>query len=242
MMLRAATKFRPERKAFQVAQTAGFQCAELWLDPALLADSKRIGGMAREFSFLCVLHFPNRTDLGEESLDQAVRLYRNVQCHAMVIHQPQFDLYANSLLALDSSINLAIENHVLEPAEFDEWVERSPGLTLDVEHLWKFTLQDSSLDELITQVELLVSNHGDRLYHVHLPGYLPGEAEHRPLHHSPQMASEVLNVLAEYSFEGLVVSEANEEFQNPADLQRDLLFFESWSEGYASARSGSGAA
>jgi hypothetical protein len=57
-MLRFATKFAPERAAFQVAASAGFRFAELWLDARCLADWRAVAELAREYPLQYALHFP----------------------------------------------------------------------------------------------------------------------------------------------------------------------------------------
>src|SRR6202011_3008068 len=114
-----------------------------------------------------------------------------------------FDKYQQALLALEPGIRLAVENHHLNPADFTAWAERNPGLTLDVEHLWKFTLEDVPLSRLLEEVRTFLKRFGDKLRHVHLPGYWPGLAEHRPMYCAREMVLPVLSLLAEARFEGL---------------------------------------
>jgi hypothetical protein len=199
-MLKFATKFLPCAEAFETAFRAGFRDAEFWLDASVLRGWQSVAAMSRQYSFHYALHFPNRGSLPAETLEQAVMLYRELDCEAMVIHQPMFDKHAARLLALEPALDLAIENHDLAQTEFDHWAERSPGLTLDVEHLWKYTLEDCSLNELLTVVQRFLAKHGHKLHHVHLPGYQVGCEEHRPIHHSPQMAAGVLSLLADFGF------------------------------------------
>jgi hypothetical protein len=139
-----------------------------------------------------------------------------------------FDKYGEQLLGLDPTLALAVENHRLDAASLHDWARRSPGLTLDVEHLWKFTLEDGSFDELVDVLDGFLLRHVDKLQHVHLPGYWAGGAEHRPMHHEPQMVVPVLSLLADYGFRNLIVSEANEDYQTLDDLSRDVRLYESW--------------
>ena len=75
----------------------------------------------------------------------------------------------------------------------------------------------------------------DKLRHVHLPGYLPGFPEHRPMYCARDMVFGVLALLAEFRFEGLIVSEVNAEYQNPNDLRMDVLLFETWRDQHEAA-------
>ncbi len=227
-MLKLATKLAPVSAALETAFRAGFRHAELYLDAAILLDWQ--GSLARALHYpnSYALHFPNRAELPAEALRGCVELYRGLHCRSLVIHQPLFDRYAAELLRLAPELRLAIENHVLTPAQFAEWAERSPGLTLDVEHYWKYTLRDAPLSQMLEQVRLFLERHGDKLRHIHLPGYWPGCREHRPMYCAREMVFGIWSLLAEARFEGLVVSEVGTEFQNVAELQMDTLLFEAW--------------
>jgi hypothetical protein len=227
-MLRLATKFVPERHAFEMAYRAGFRFAEIWLGPSVLADHANLVKLARDYPNGYVLHFPNRLDLTQPMLAQAVDLYLSLDCRCMVIHQPMHDKYRDELLRLEPSLRLAVENHKLTPEGFTEWAERNSGLTLDVEHVWKFTMRDAPLPRLVDWVQAFLARYGDKLLHVHLPGYWPGLDEHRPMYCAREMIFPVLSLLADVGFEGLVVSEVNPQFQNAQELRMDVLLFEAW--------------
>jgi hypothetical protein len=235
-MLKVATKFAPRRAELEQAHRAGFRCAELWLDAAVLAGWQAAAELARDYPFTYAMHFPNRLEQGGPTLEQAVNLYRALDCRSMVMHQPLFDRYHAELLQLGPELRLAVENHKLDPERFRLWAERNPGLTLDVEHLWKFTLRDAPLDRLLQEVRGFLERFADKLRHVHLPGYLPGFPEHRPMYCARDLVFGVLALLAEFRFEGLIVSEANPEYQNPNELRMDVLLFETWRDRHAAAR------
>ena len=136
-----------------------------------------------------------------------------------------YDRYADALRRLDAGLNLAIENHVLDPIDFDRWAELSPGLTLDVEHLWKFTLKDGPMSLLLAQLERFLERHSRKLQHVHLLGYHPGGEEHQPVHFHPELVTEVFSRLAAYGYSNLVVSEADLPFQTHDLLSADVELF-----------------
>lgn len=228
-MLKFATKFLPGPEAFAVAFQAGFRSAEFWLDAHVLRSWRSVATLARQYPFHYALHFPNRGRLSTETLEHAVSLYRGLDCGTIVIHQPMFDKYAAELLAIDAALDLAVENHDLAEPQFQRWAEDNPGLTLDVEHLWKYTLRDCSLKDLLAAVDRFLTRYGDKLRHVHLPGYRVGGKEHRPAHYAPQLAAGVLSLLANSGFRGLIVSEARQSYQNPYDLRQDVRMFEAWS-------------
>jgi hypothetical protein len=101
-------------------------------------------------------------------------------------------------------------------------------LTLDVEHLWLFTHPGSSLEHLLARLGDFLSRWGKKLLHVHLPGYWPGCATHRPMYCARDLVFPVLSQLAEHLFQGLIVSEVLTEYQNLAELTMDVLLFEAW--------------
>lgn len=227
-MLNLATKFAPQVPAMETAYRAGYRFAELWLDQSVLADWQRTAQNASCHPFGYAMHFPNRLDSSPEALEQAACLYRKVNSRCLVMHQPMYDKYGETLMRLEPALQLAVENHKLSRERLIDWAERNPGLTLDVEHLWKFTLQDCPLAELLDQVQTFLKNFGHKLRHVHLPGYWPGFQEHRPMYCAREMLFPVLSLLGQARFEGLVVSEANPEFQNYAELRMDVLLFDAW--------------
>jgi hypothetical protein len=228
MMLKLATKFTPQLAALENAYRAGFRYAELWLGPEVLANWQTVLEQLRAYPNAYVLHFPNRLELTAEALGRTVALYRQLHCQCMVIHQPMHDKFRTPLLRLEPTLRLAVENSKLNVEEFAHWAERNDGLALDVEHLWKLTLQDSSLDTLLDAMRQFLTRFSAKLLHVHLPGYLPGYQEHRPMYCAREMIFPVLSLLEEFRFAGLVVSEADPEYQNSSELQMDVLLFEAW--------------
>jgi hypothetical protein len=227
-MIGIATKFAPTAAAYAAAREAGFRRFELWTDAAVLAGWQEVVALAAAAPGEHVLHFPNKLDQLPETLAHAAALYRALGCQTMVIHQPHVDRHGPALLALDPALRLAVENHKLTPGAFRDWAGRNEWLTLDVEHLWKFTLRDAPLTELLAAVGAFLAEFGGKLRHVHLPGYLPGQPEHRPMVCSRDMVLGVLSLLEAARFGGFIVSEVNEEFQNVDDLHMDVLLFRRW--------------
>jgi sugar phosphate isomerase/epimerase len=227
-MLKLATKFAPHEAAMDLARDAGYRHAEIWTDSAVLADWRAVAERCARYPFGYVLHFPNREPRDAQSLSHAVSLYRHLACPAIVIHQPLFDRLAGRLLELDFDLQLAVENHELSPDGFEAWAQNNPGLTLDVEHLWQFTLTDGPLERLLNAVESFLQRYGHKLLHVHMPGYQPRQEQHRPMHSSPEMVSAVLTLLAEHNYQGLVVSELAGAYQTADVLAADMTLFRQW--------------
>ena len=231
-VLKLATKFKADERSIQTAVQAGFEFAELWLDATVLENWKSLANMATNSPLSFALHFPNRDNLTETHLGQAIDLYHALDCSAMVIHQPMLDRYGARLHELDSSVRLGLENHRLTLEAMERWGNDNRWLTLDVEHLWMQTLSDGSLKQLLDVFGDFLDRFHQKLIHVHLPGYVPGFDEHRPMHCSREMVLAVMSALAKYRFDGLVVSEVNPEFQNVMDLRMDVLLFERWKSLY----------
>ena len=233
-MFRLATKFAPRSQDdFQLAWDAGFRHAEFFLDQALIQESRQITERAKGVAMQYAMHCPNRGELSDADLLSMVEMYHRLNCSALVIHQPMFDLHGGQLLALDPELRLGIENHDLgDEAQLTKWAEESPWLTLDVEHLWIYTVQDGTHKQLMACLERFLGKYADKLVHVHLPGYQPGYKVHRPQYCSRKMVRQTFNLLAQFGFEGLVVSETAKKFQNPEELQMDVLLHQHWLKGY----------
>jgi sugar phosphate isomerase/epimerase len=227
-MLKLATKCAPAREPLERAYRAGFHYAELWLDGTVLAAWETAAEYARDYPLSYAIHFPNRLELSTATVEQTVALYRALRPSCLIIHGPMFHRFADALLQSEPNLVLAVENHKFTPEEFDVWAAQSPGLTLDVEHLWKYTLRDAPLNTLVKRVRELLARYGGKLRHVHLPGYWPGFDEHRPMYSSKEMVWPILSLLQETGFKGLVVSEVAMAHQNIEELRMDVLFFDAW--------------
>ncbi|MEQ8787479.1 MAG: hypothetical protein RIC55_14340 [Pirellulaceae bacterium] len=227
-MFSFATKFLPCESGFHLARQAGFPAAEFWLDGTLVADWRRIAEIALRFPFRYALHFPNKGEFQADDLRDSADLYHAIDSSALVMHPPMYERYGAALLRIDPSLRLAIENGILNPQQLPQWAETYPGLTLDVEHVWKYTLGDGPLEDLLSEVESILSNFGHKLYHVHLPGYQCDGQEQHPLYFNPELARAVLTLLADHGYQQLVVSEANQEFQTREHLRRDMDLFDAW--------------
>lgn len=227
-MLYLATKFAPQAALFEQAHRAGFRAAEMWLSEKFLADVPAVVRLGRHYPLRLVAHAPNRIDWPEATLPALVRLARELALSAVVIHQEMYDPHAAALFALEPTLPLAVENGELSPDEFWRWAETNPGLTLDVEHLWKFTLQDGPFDEVMRTLDEFLARFARKLRHVHLPGYWAGMPVHRPMYASRELVFPVLDRLQAVGFGGLIVAEAATAYQTDNDRRMDVLLFETW--------------
>jgi sugar phosphate isomerase/epimerase len=138
-----ATEFSPTPGGYEAARTAGFRRAELWTDDIALAGWRAVAELAASSGLGHAPHFPDRLEQPPETLERVVALSKALDASAVVVHQPHFDRYSAGLYRLAPDLRLAVENHELGPEGFLDWAGRNPGPTLDVEHLWKFTLRDA---------------------------------------------------------------------------------------------------
>ena len=227
-MLKLATKFLPEPIAFKHAYDAGFRSAELYLNAAVLECVDDVVEISRDFEMDYALHFPNKPELNETHLRNCCRLADELNVSAVVIHEPMFRRYAELLRAIDPRIPLAIENQRVPAASLAAWVHEHGSVTLDIEHIWKFSLHDGPIEDLFALVRGVFERASECIKHIHMPGYLPGPTEHRPMYTSREFCMGVFDILADHNFAGLVVSEVDLQFQNYIELRMDRLLFERW--------------
>lgn len=226
--LKFATKAAPLPKRLKHAQEAGFLHAELFLNSKHLDHWKDLANLAEKYNLNYGLHFPNRPPLSSKQLKKAVKLYRRLQCDAMVIHQPMYQLYGQNLLDIDPDLCLAVENHRLNLKNFWQWANSNSWLTLDVEHLWKYTLKQGSLTDLLKILKKFLKQHGNQVRRVHLPGYHPSGKEHQPISFNPRLGKKVFTALAKIDYQGLVVSETRPTLQTVDFLRQDVDLYEHW--------------
>jgi sugar phosphate isomerase/epimerase len=229
-MLKFATRAFPLAKRLGNAYQSGFRYVELSLTAKLVDDWRQIAATADSFDLRYELHFPNRAPLTHKQLKRIAKLYCHLDCQVMVIHQPMFRLYSKDMADLVPGLCLAVENHHLNPKSFWQWAETHQWLTLDVEHLWKHTLNQAPLPDLLEALKKFLKKHGSQLRRVHLPGYEPGGWEHQPASFNPEMARKVLTALSKIDYRGLVVSEARPSMQKLKYLKNDVAMYQSWKQ------------
>lgn len=225
-----ATKTAPLHKHLSNAYEAGFRHAEIFLNSKHLNNWKEVASIAGSYDLSYGLHFPNRVPVTSKQLAKAVKLYQRLECESIVIHQPMYNLYAQELLGIAPELRLAVENHQLNLDHFWHWADANPYLTLDVEHLWKHTLQQAPLPILLATLKRFLKRHGQQLCRVHLPGYEPGSKEHRPISFNPRLGRKVFTALSKLNFQGLVVSETRPSMQTSEFLRKDVDLYEKWSK------------
>lgn len=226
-----ATKFKPDADApFQTAVDAGMRAAELWTGPDVLDDWQAVAERCSRFDLRYRLHFPTKRTLTDDHLRAFVELARAVGSRVAVIHRLEMGKYGAAVQALDSQLELAVENGHLPPADFAEWEATYPFLTLDAEHLWLFTHAGITLDRAVDEAAAFLRRNGSKLRHVHLPGYCGTADEHRPMYFSREYVTSILSLLDERGYDGFVVSEINLPYQNHDDIRRDVALFAEWQQ------------
>ena len=227
-MLNLATKFRPAPAAFKLAFDAGFRCAELYLDREVLEQCDEVIETAKQWNMRYALHFPNKPNLDESHLKACASLFTELDASAIVVHPPMMKRFAEPLRAISSKLVLAIETMRVPRDEIIGWVGANGPVTIDVEHVWQFTIPDAPIEEFFDLLRRVFETHGHCIRHVHMPGFLPGQGEHRPMYTSREFCRGVFDILADHNYSGLVVSEVDMPFQNQFDLRMDVLFYEGW--------------
>ena len=151
-MLKLATKFLPEPHAFEQAFDAGFRNAELYLNTAVLEQADDVIAMARQFDMNYAMHFPNKPELSDRHLQACCRLFDELNASADVIHPPMLQRYGVAVKAIHPNIVLGIETMRVPPDQLVEWARQHQTVTLDMEHIWKFSLRDTPMEELFKLV------------------------------------------------------------------------------------------
>jgi len=227
-MLKFASRIPADTQKLATIFESGFRRVEVFLTPQSIKACKPFAKIAENYEMSYGLHFPNRAILSEKQLKKTIKLYRRLNCESMTIHQPMYRHYAKQLLIIDSEICLAVENHRLKPKSFWRWANSYEHLTLDVEHLWKHTLKQAPMPDLLSMLKEFLKLHGSQLKRVHLPGYEPGGKEHQPLSFNPQLARKVFTALSKINFDGMVVSETRPAMRLPKHLKNDISMYECW--------------
>lgn len=229
-MLNLATKFRPSPESFELAFNAGFRCAELYLDRQVLEQCDEVIEMAKQWDMKYAMHFPNKPNLEQSHLEACAELFAQLNASAIVMHPPMMRRFADSLKTISSELVLAIETMRVPKDELVSWVSENGAVTIDVEHVWQFTLPGAPLEDFFQLLRQVFESNGQCVHHIHMPGFLPGQGEHRPMYTSREFCRGVFDILADHNYSGLVVSEVDIPFQNRFDLRMDVLLYEAWLE------------
>jgi sugar phosphate isomerase/epimerase len=229
-MLKHAARTSASSEEFAAANEAEISNLELQVSSDDLLNWEETARAAKEAGFRYAVKFPTSLEVPEQAVENCVKLCAVLNCDTLVIHEPMFRKFGSRIAELAPGLNLAVENNRFNKVRFDEWAGSNDKLTLDVEHFWKFTLNDAPLEVLLEELGLFLQKYGEKLQQVHLSGYQPGQPVHRPMYCNRDMVFSVLSLLAETGFDGFIVSEVSEEYLNRRDLVMDTLLIGSWQD------------
>lgn len=226
-MFSFATKFSPEAANFEKAVFAGYEYAELYLTPTRLMSWRSLSKIARSYDLSYLLHFPVSTKATPQTCQEIVELCQDVSCNIVVVHEAELEL-AHHVTAIDPTILLAVENQEVRFSDLDDWLKRHEDVSLNLDHLWKETLNNCDFAEFKSVVARLMNNHRGRIRNVHLSGYTPNHPVKCPLSQSPEVACSLLDTILAAGYDGAVVGELDTCFQTGEKLQQDLEWFNGW--------------
>ncbi|MBT6156896.1 MAG: hypothetical protein HOL01_16320 [Planctomycetaceae bacterium] len=215
---------------FAAAEEAEISNLELQVSIDDLLNWEETARVAKTAGFNYTVKFPTSLEVPELALENCVKLCAVLSCDTLVIHEPMVRKFGSRIAELAPGLMLAVENNRFNKVRFEEWAGSNDKLTLDVEHFWKFTLNDAPLEVMLDELGLFLQKYGEKLQQVHLSGYQPGHPVHRPMYCNRDMVFSVLSLLAESGFDGFLVSEVSAEYLNRRDLVMDTRLIGSWQE------------
>ena len=228
MPLQLATKLRPTSVALDLAGDVGFREFELWTNEDVLLAAKQVATVCNRPSHRYAVHFPNHAPLRDDAIDGLRLLCDRLWVKAVIMHQPMFDLYGDTVQRENPQVRIGVENGDLDVVSFQRWARENEFLTFDVEHLWKFTLRDAADEIFLTVVDQFLAECADRIVHVHFPGYAIGTDTHRPIYLAGRTGHEVLTLLDRHGYTGFVVSELDSAWQTTTQIRADYDYYHEW--------------
>ena len=226
-MFSLATKFSPEAANFEKACCSGYDHAELFLTPTRLMSWRTLSKIARSYEMNYVLHFPTCSKAPHETSEEVVLLAQDINCRTISVHENCLET-AMGIREIDPQLQLCVENQSVELEKLDSWIAANEFITLNVENLWKQTLQDDDFSELESVIRRLFHRHRERIRSVHLSGYRPGRESKTPLAKSAEFTNRIFDILLAENFDGIVVGEIDVQHQTSELLKADLALFHRW--------------
>ncbi len=228
-MFKHATRTKANQESFAKADEAEITNIELQLTADDLLNWEATAKIAEKGNFNFIAKFPTTLELTDEQIANCVKLCATLNSSVLVIHEPMFRKYSSQLKGLNPNLKLAVENNRHVSTRFTEWTSYE-NLTLDVEHFWKFTLQDAEDAVFLTELATFLREHGKKVRQVHITGYQPGQPVHRPMYCNREVVNTVLSLLAEANYEGFIVSELAPEYFNRRDMVMDAELIDAWQQ------------
>lgn len=229
-MFKHATRTQASQSAFAPADEAEITNIELQLSEDDLLAWEETAKIAEKGNFNYIVKFPTTLDLSDEALQNCVKLCAVLNTDVLVIHEPMSKKFGQRLVELAPTLKLAVENNRFTAKRLTEWAETNDALALDVEHFWKFTLEDGDQTKTIELLTQFIRTYAAKIAVVHASGYQPGQQVHRPMYCNRDLTFAALSALADKNFAGFVVSEVADEYMNRRDLVMDRELVASWLE------------
>lgn len=229
-MIKHATRTQASQSDFATADEAEITNIELQLSTDDLLNWEETAKIAEKGNFNYIVKFPTSLEVADEALQNCVKLCAVLNTDVLVIHEPMAKKFGKQLAELAPNLKLAVENNRFTAKRLTEWAESHAALALDVEHFWKFTLEDGDQAKTLELLTQFIRAYGQKIAAVHISGYQPGQQVHRPMYCNRDLTFAVLSALAEKSFSGFIVGEVAAEYMNRRDLVMDRELVASWQE------------
>lgn len=216
MGITLAAKCAPEEEILTAIESAGIEAVELYLSKSILKNIEKVKRVCRRFNFRYALHAPN----DDYNPDLLAELIEELSVEVVVFHDIFWDdewkEQINRLKGLGAI--LAVENIKSVNDSFKFIRRYGMSSCLDIEHL-QFELGGIFKEEVIKVMGTSA--------HIHLTGYYPGsDMWHTHIHHSADYNRDILKMITESGFSGLIVSEARLSLQNYNEFRRLKEYFD----------------
>ncbi len=213
-----AAKCAPVADKLGLVRDSGITAVELYLSASILSNLRGITKLCRKYDFTYALHAPNDC----HAPAAVAKLAAEINARVVVLHDIFWeDEWRETAAAFkDSKARVCVENirccH--DPEKFMRRL--GFGMCFDLEHA---QMECSGFYEAAF-AELAAS-----ASHIHFTGYYHGSDRwHTHMHHSPEHAVKLLNMLAASGYRGLVVSEASTGYQTAKEFATLRGFFRAW--------------
>lgn len=218
MGITIAAKCAAEESILENIEKAGIKAVELYTNLNYLNNIKETILCCKKFPFRYAIHAPNE---GFE-INALAGLVSEIKAEVVVFHNIYWEDEWENIVKSFNGINtrLCIENvnSVLESIKFMR--RYGMGLCLDLEHLQI---------ECAGYFEESFIPFFRKASHIHLTGYKYGsQSWHTHIHNSPEHSMNLLDLLRDAGYSGLIVSEARVSYQTLSAFKRLNDFFQRW--------------
>jgi len=213
-----AAKCAADESILENIEKAGIKAVELYTNLNYLYNIKETILCCKKFPFRYAIHAPNE---GFE-INALAELVNEIKAEVVVFHNIYWEDEWENIVKSFNGINtlLCIENvnSVLESIKFMR--RYGMGLCLDLEHL-QIECAGYFEESFIPFLR--------KASHIHLTGYKYGsQSWHTHLHHSLNHSMNLLGLLMDAGYSGLIVSEAKVSYQTLSEFKLLNEFFQRW--------------